>query len=45
MMVAFVASLTGILLRQLDPVAFDAVDSADMDAVGADDFCMFLDLR
>jgi hypothetical protein len=31
-----------ILLGQLDPVAIDMVDGADMDAVGADHFHMFL---
>jgi len=35
---------TRILLGQLDAVALDLVDGADMDAVGADDFHMFLDL-
>ena len=31
---------TAVLLGQLDTVALDLVDGADMDAVRADDFCM-----
>ncbi len=39
------AALARILLGQFDAVALDAVDGADMDAVGADDFGMFLNFR
>ena len=41
----FVDQRARILLGQLDAAALDVVDRADMDAVGADDFGMFLDLR
>jgi hypothetical protein len=34
-----------VLFGQLDAVALDMVDGADMDAIGANDFGMFLDLR
>jgi hypothetical protein len=34
----------GIALRQLDALAFNLVDGADMLAVGAEHFHMFLDL-
>ncbi len=50
MMMPFMAALTlddlraRVLLGQLDAVALDMVDGTDMDAVGADDFGMFLDL-
>jgi hypothetical protein len=42
-MVPFMASLAAVGLGQLDALAVDMVDRADMDAVGADDFHMFLD--
>ncbi|MDB5696685.1 MAG: hypothetical protein JWN21_2228 [Sphingomonas bacterium] len=41
--VALVAPLSGVLLGQLDAVPLDAVDGADMDAVGADHFHMLGD--
>jgi len=42
---AFVDLRARILLGQLDAAALDSVDRADMDAVCADDFGMFLNLR
>ena len=42
MMMALVAALPAIGLGELDPVALDAVNGADMDAIGADHFGMFL---
>jgi hypothetical protein len=35
---------SAVLLGQLDAITLDMVDGAHMDAVGADDFGMFLDL-
>ncbi len=43
-MVALVAAFAAVGLGQLDPAALEAVDGADMHAVGADDFHMFFDL-
>jgi hypothetical protein len=43
-MVALVAAFAAVGPGQLDPAALDAVDGADMHAVGADDFHVFLDL-
>jgi hypothetical protein len=40
---ALVAAFSAVLLRQLDAIAFDPVDRADMDAIGPDDFHVFLD--
>src|SRR6516165_5988155 len=37
---ALVAALAAVLLGQLDAVAFDAVDGADVNAVGPDHFHM-----
>ena len=37
---ALVGALAAVGLGQLDPLALDLVDGADMDAVGADDFHM-----
>ncbi len=45
MVMAFMGAFARILFGQLDTVAFNAVDSANMDAVRANDFCMFLNLR
>jgi hypothetical protein len=42
--VTLVASLAAVLPGQLDPVAFDSIDRADVNAIGADHFHMFLDL-
>jgi hypothetical protein len=39
-----VASLAAVFLGQLDPIALDLIDRADVDAVCADDFHVFLDL-
>jgi hypothetical protein len=38
-----VGALTAVVLRQLDPVAFDFVDGADVNAVGADYFHVLFD--
>src|SRR5690606_4620214 len=38
MVMAPMATLAAVLLRQLDVVAVNAVDGPDMDAIGADDF-------
>ena len=43
MMMPLMAPLTAVLLGQLDAVARHMVDGADMHAIGADDFHMFLD--
>lgn len=43
-MMSPVAALAAVLLRQLDPAAFDLVHGADVDTVGADYFHMFLDV-
>ncbi len=43
-MVALVAALPAVLLGELDPVAFDAVNGSHMHAIGANDFGVFLDL-
>jgi hypothetical protein len=40
-----VTALPAVLLGQLDAVAFDVINCADMNAVGSDDFGMFLDSR
>jgi hypothetical protein len=40
----FMTTLAAVLLGQLDPAAFDAVDCPEVNAIGADDFSMFLDL-
>ena len=37
-MMSPVAALAAVLLRQLDPAAFDLVHGADVDTVGADYF-------
>jgi len=42
--VTLVTSLAAVLLGQLDPVAIDPIDRADVNAIGADDFHMFPDL-
>jgi hypothetical protein len=42
-MVPFVSAFA-LLLFELDPVALDAIDHADMNAVGADDFHILFDL-
>jgi hypothetical protein len=39
-----VTSLAAVLLGELDPVAFDPIDCADVNSICADDFHMFLDL-
>ena len=44
MMVAFMAAHAAVGFGQLDAVAFNLVYRSDMDAVGANDFGMFLDL-
>jgi len=44
MMMAFVAALAAVALGQLDAVAFDPVDCAKMDAVGADHFHMLANI-
>ena len=41
--VALMRALAAVRLGQLDAVALDVIDSADMHAVGSDDFHMFLD--
>src|SRR5689334_9039868 len=41
--VALMTPLTAVLLGQFDPMAFDPVDCADVDAIGADHVHMFLD--
>src|ERR1700746_1183022 len=41
--VALGRSLAAALLRELEPVALELVDRADVDAVGADDFHVLLD--
>ena len=41
---ALVRSFTAILLCQLDPVALNLVDSAYVNAVGADDFHVLFDI-
>jgi hypothetical protein len=43
MVVAFVRSLSTVLLSELDPIAFDLVHGADMNAVGTHDFHVFPD--
>lgn len=43
MMMPGVTSLAAIRLDQLDTIAFDMIDSADMDAISADNLSMFLD--
>ena len=40
----FVRTFAAVFFRELDAAAFDAVDCADMNAVGTDNFHMFLDL-
>ena len=37
---AFVAAFAAVVLGELDALALDLVDGADMDAVGADHFHM-----
>lgn len=44
-MMALMFSFPAILLCQLDPIAFDAVDSANMNTVRTDDFGMLFDFR
>src|SRR3984957_1606719 len=39
-----VRTFSTVLLGQLDPVAFDLIDGADVNAVGADDFHVLLDV-
>lgn len=41
---AFVPTHAAVGLGQLDPVALDLVDGAEMNAVGADHFHMFANL-
>lgn len=43
MMMPGVTSLAAIRLDQLDTIAIDVIDSADMDAISADNLSMFLD--
>src|ERR1017187_1791193 len=43
MMMALVLALTAIRLGQLNPVAFDLIDSSDVDTIGADYFHMLFD--
>ncbi len=43
MMMPGVTSLAAIRLDQLDTIAIDMIDSADMDAISADNLSMFLD--
>src|SRR4051812_1479901 len=43
--VALMGAFTAVRLGQFDPIAFDAIDRADMGAIRADDFGVFLDLR
>jgi len=43
MMMPGVTSLAAVRLDQLDTIAFDMIDSADMDAISADNLGMFLD--
>src|SRR5689334_20328555 len=43
MMVALVASLAAVLLRQLDAFAFNTVDGPDMGAVRSNDFHVLFD--
>jgi hypothetical protein len=33
-----------VMFPELDPVALETIDGADMDAIGADDFHAFLDV-
>lgn len=42
MMMPLMAAFPAVLLGQLDPVTVHMVDGADMDAIGADHFGMFL---
>src|SRR3954471_15196827 len=44
MVVAFVRALAAVGLGELDPVALDMVDGADMDSVGADHLHMLPDV-
>jgi hypothetical protein len=41
--VASMAALAAVLLRQLDTAAFDVVDRSNMGTIRADDFGVFLD--
>jgi hypothetical protein len=41
---ALVRSFSAVLLGQLDPVALELVDRADVNAVGADDFHVLFDV-
>jgi hypothetical protein len=43
MVMALVGALTAVFFGQLDLAAFDPVHGADMHAVSADDFHVFLD--
>jgi len=43
-MMSPVAALSAVLLRQFDSAAFELVHGADVDAVGADYFHIFLDV-
>jgi hypothetical protein len=43
MMMPGVTSLAAVRLDELDTIAFDMIDSADMDAISADNLGMFLD--
>jgi hypothetical protein len=45
MMMPFMAALPRICLGQLDAVALNAVNGANMHPVSADNFCMFFNLR
>src|ERR1700753_481712 len=42
-MMPLVRAFATVLLRQLDPVAFDLVDGPDMDAIRADDLHVLFD--
>src|SRR6202041_3907301 len=44
MVMALVRALTAVLLGQLDPVALDLVDGADVNAVGTDNFHVLFDV-
>jgi hypothetical protein len=45
MMMALVGALTAVLLRQLDPTAFDFVDCTNVYPVGTDDFHVLFDIH
>ena len=45
MVMPFMAAFATVLLGQLDAVALNVIHRADMNAIGANDFGMFLNLR